>query len=280
MLAVLNDGNMFRPTQDLDLDGSGDGNIHDIEELIYALARVSPESEGGTLPFDDGLTFEMDTIRVRKDREGAVSGGKVEFKVKLGKARIVARMDVGFGNPIIPHANLIEYPSLLADDKKNPIPAPKILMYSVYSAVAEKMRILAEFGEINTRIRDYYDLYFYFNEVKLDQDMLVKALDATFKLKDVEVPAPTEEWGGLSQEYISRNQINWIKYIQNGNVKYPTPTKDFENPKTGKIEQIPDFAGLVENIKDNIMPAMKKLYILRHGNSLNNLNLEPQNNPL
>lgn len=244
MLAALNNGNMFRPTQDLDLDGAGDGGVDDIVDLVEALASVKPVSEGGVLPYDDGLDFDMSSMKVRKDRDaGDISGGKVEFDVVLGKTKIRARMDVGFGNPIIPNASLIEYPSLLVEDKKSPIPAPKIMMYSTYSAAAEKVRILAEYGEINTRIRDYYDLYFYFTKLDLQPDILAKALDATFRIKNVDVPEEGEEWGALSEAYVDNNTAIWERYMSNGNMTIPTP----------------DFPELIEIIKSRIEPAMKIL---------------------
>lgn len=117
LLFYVWNGQLHRPTRDLDFLGSGPADADSIKEAFQSIAATSvPE---------DGLTFFPDTITAEPIREQALySGIRVGLLVKLGSIKIQVQIDVGFGDAITPGPEESEFPSLLSD-----FPAPKIRSY-------------------------------------------------------------------------------------------------------------------------------------------------------
>ena len=63
------------------------------------------------------------------------------------------QIDIGFGNAVEPPATEADYPTLLD------MPAPSIRAYPHEAVVAEKFHALVVLGELNSRYKDFYDLY-------------------------------------------------------------------------------------------------------------------------
>src|ERR1700712_225970 len=62
LIFVAHDGDIHRPTADIDLNGYDEnGNIHTLEKMIR---------EAINLKIDDGVEFQSSSIKVRKEREG------------------------------------------------------------------------------------------------------------------------------------------------------------------------------------------------------------------
>lgn len=95
MLFEVWGGDVYRPTQDLDLLGFGSPEPERIEACFHELSTLE-------IP-DDGLRFHPDKLLVRRVREDAKYSG-VEVKLALGlyKARIQLKVDFGFGDVIVP----------------------------------------------------------------------------------------------------------------------------------------------------------------------------------
>jgi predicted alpha/beta hydrolase len=147
------------------------------------------------------------------------------------------RVDVGFGNPVIPKMDTNQYPSMLSNDKKNPLPEPKVLMYSPYSMMAEKLHAIAQFGIYNTRIRDYYDLYFLSTNMELEQNTLAEAIIETFEKQERELP---ENISGLSDEFVKEKKQDWERYSKNKELSL----------------KVPELGKVIEEIKKTIIPAL------------------------
>ena len=94
-----------RPTRDLDLLGFGDS----AEESILSVFR-----EVCGMPMDDGITFEVDNLRIERIREELEYGGlRLRTVANLSRARINVVIDVGFGDAVEPGLEEIEFPVLL-----------------------------------------------------------------------------------------------------------------------------------------------------------------------
>jgi hypothetical protein len=94
-----------RPTRDLDLLGFGDSS----EESILGVFR-----EVCAMPADDGITFEVDNLRIERIREEMEYGGlRLRTVANLSRARINVVVDVGFGDAVEPGLEEIEFPVLL-----------------------------------------------------------------------------------------------------------------------------------------------------------------------
>lgn len=233
MIAVWNNGDMYRPTADIDLNGIGDGDVELLENMIKDICNMKPKDQGGSLEYDDGIVFLTDNLVIRKEREGIIPGGKIEYDAVLDSSRIRMRVDVGFGNPVMPKIEEGDFPSLLSGDKTMPLPSPRILMYPPHTAIAEKLHAIVQFGLYNTRIRDYYDLYVMTTTMELDYDVVSSAIVETFKMQNREIP---EAISGLSDTFVKTKAADWKRFVSN-------------TPLTIKT---PDFAQVVKTLDMNL----------------------------
>jgi hypothetical protein len=84
-----------RPTRDIDLLGHMENSV---EQVVSAVEAICQEA----VP-DDGLRFDVASIVGERIVEaGNYSGVRVCFTAYLGNARIPMRIDVGFGDPLVP----------------------------------------------------------------------------------------------------------------------------------------------------------------------------------
>jgi predicted nucleotidyltransferase component of viral defense system len=91
-------------------------------------------------------------------------------------------IDVGFGDAIEPGLNEIELPVLLDQ------PAPKLRAYAMETVIAEKFQAMVALGRANSRMKDFYDLWFLARTFTFEDDRLARAIAATFKRRQTQVP--------------------------------------------------------------------------------------------
>ena len=71
----------------------------------------------------------------------------------IARAQLKLQLDVSMGDPITPEPQLIAYQQLLDAGTFT------ILGYPLATVIAEKLSTAIELGDLNTRDRDYGDLY-------------------------------------------------------------------------------------------------------------------------
>jgi predicted nucleotidyltransferase component of viral defense system len=186
MLFRVWEGSLHRPTKDLDLLGQGDATPAAVASAVRQVIATPVE--------DDGLAFAPDSINAAEIREEQEYGGiRVKMIASLGNARIPMQIDVGFGDAVTPEAPAREYPSLLGMN------APRLRMYPPETVVAEKLETAVTLGMTNSRMKDYYDLLVILRSYDLDDQVLARAVAATFKRRRTELPSRLPV--GLSDEF-------------------------------------------------------------------------------
>ncbi len=164
-----------RPTRDLDLLGRGSPDIARLEAVFADIVGTDVE--------DDGLDFRADSIHGEAIREAALYDGiRIRLGARLGRVRIPLQIDVGFGDAAALAAVELEYPTLLDQSP------PTVLAYRPEYVIAEKLEALVALGEINTRLKDYYDLWRLTRTMDLPRDDVVAAIRATFARRGSAVP--------------------------------------------------------------------------------------------
>ncbi|MCX7865986.1 MAG: nucleotidyl transferase AbiEii/AbiGii toxin family protein [Limisphaera sp.] len=208
MLFALWGGPVYRATRDLDFTAYGESSEQAVRQCFH---EICTQPVG-----NDGLEFDPATIRVEPILDEAEYNGlRVQLEARLGSARIAVRVDVGFGNAIEPPARDEQYPTLLEN------PAPRIRAYPVEAVVAEKLHAVHRFGETNSRLKDFYDLYMLSQQFDFDADRLGRAIDATFARRATAIDAILP--AGLSprffaddaranqwRAYLSRNRLSGV----------------------------------------------------------------------
>lgn len=167
---------IHRPTLDLDLAGKGNNSLSHLEAVFRDLCRVE-------LP-DDGLLFDPASVRVEGIRElQQYPGARILLTARLDSARLPLRVDIGFGDAIVPAAVRIEYPCLLDQ------PVPTLNAYSQETVIAEKFQIMVFLGMANTRMKDFYDLWVLARSFQFTGGDLSRAIGATFSRRRTRVPS-------------------------------------------------------------------------------------------
>ena len=197
-----------RPTRDLDLLGFGLEDANRIRQIFTDLCALP-------LPVEDpdGLLFQHDTVRVTPIRETQAYGGlRVALWCLLGETRIRIQVDIGFGDVVTPAAAYADFPSLIG------LSAPHVRVYPPATVVAEKFEALVRLGAINSRVKDFYDLWALAQERPLSGAVLAQAIRATFTRRDTPLPvspplALTDAFATdpaklqLWQAFVSRNGL-------------------------------------------------------------------------
>lgn len=148
MLFVLwTDGVGYRPTMDSDFLWSGDPTK---EELIAIFTTICDASSD----IASGLRFDSKTVTGIEIRNKSGFGGtRITLTAFLGNSRIPLQFDIGIGDAVTPPAQLSEFPTLLK------LPPPILQTYPMPTVIAEKIETMVVNGMVNSRMKDFYDLY-------------------------------------------------------------------------------------------------------------------------
>lgn len=189
-----------RPTRDVDLLGRMDNAIPHVTAGIRDICERSVE--------EDGLRFAADTVVGERIVEAAdYAGVRVRFAAFLGAARIPMQIDVGFGDPVVPGPSLIRLPTILD------FPAPELQGYSRESAIAEKVQIMVRLGEINSRMKDFFDVWLLATRTNFQGEILSSAIEATFRQRGTAVPpAPTAFSDAFARD--PDRQVQWEAFLR------------------------------------------------------------------
>lgn len=147
------------------------------------------------------------TERIKEDAD--YEGVRVRFVGLLGKARVAMQIDVGFGDVVTPSARNITYPALLD------FPAPALSGYPRETVVAEKLQAMVYLRTLNSRMKDFYDVWLLANQFAFDGALLAKAIAATFANRETAIdvapiaftPDFTEQASTLAQWTAFRKKL-------------------------------------------------------------------------
>lgn len=164
-----------RPTKDIDfLAEQVKNDPAEIDRIFRRIAEI---------PCDDGVRFIPSSITSERIKEGAdYEGIRLKIDATLDQARKRLRMDVGFGDIIVPKANLMEFPTLLEEK------SPKLKAYSIESIISEKFEAMVKLAMANSRMKDFYDIYTISLSHNFQGSRLKKAIESTFQRRKTPLP--------------------------------------------------------------------------------------------
>lgn len=193
-----------RPTMDIDLLGR---TSNDVDAVVQLMNEVSQ-----TAVPNDGLFFNNQSFAGEAIREDAdYSGVRVTFTGTLAAARMHMQIDIGFGDVVTPGPERLSYPTILE------FPAPVLLGYSRETAIAEKLQALVQLRMLNSRMKDYYDLWLLSRHPELNVASLGEAIQNTFRNRNTDIE---ETPVGLSSEFCddAAKQTQWRAFLTRSNL--------------------------------------------------------------
>ena len=192
------DAAVARPTRDIDFLG----RIENTPEAVRAAVRECLSAEVA----DDGLAFSQDIEVAQAMLDDRYAGVRVKLRGDLAGARFTLSLDIGVDDAVVPAPGWVDYPPLLDQ------PAPRILAYDPATAVAEKFESIVDLGLINSRLKDFYDLWMLAGGLSFEGQTLADALSATFRARGTELPveAPVALTGAFVEQ--SATAAMWRAY--------------------------------------------------------------------
>ena len=232
-------GEPHRATKDLDLLGYG---VNEIPELIELFKTVCQQQCSA-----DGMEFQAETISGEKIKEEEeYEGVRLKILGMLGTARINTQIDIGFGDAVTPAPLEVEFPTILD------LPAPRLRIYPRETVVAEKFQAMVSLGIGNSRVKDFYDLWFLSQNFEFQGSLLVQAIKATFERRQTAMPSTVPL--ALTPEFAldAVKQQQWKGFLNKGRLRAEQKSlseviaalKDFLMPPTLAAKQEQTFEQL------------------------------------
>jgi predicted nucleotidyltransferase component of viral defense system len=187
-----------RPTRDIDLLGR---TANDLEAIRGLMAEMCQQTVA-----DDGIVFDPASVKTDRIAEDAdYEGVRASFQGRLGNARVAMQIDIGFSDVITPAPIAVIYPVILDQ------PAPHLLAYNRETAVAEKLEAMVSLGELNSRMKDFFDVWLLARSYDFEGSVLTQAVTGTFGRRHTPVdvspvcfatafaqnPAKTAQWNAF-----------------------------------------------------------------------------------
>ncbi|NLE39687.1 MAG: nucleotidyl transferase AbiEii/AbiGii toxin family protein [Pirellulaceae bacterium] len=213
-----------RPTKDIDLLARMPNDVDSVVRVVRHICTQKVEP--------DGLVFDTNSIEGRVIKEDAdYEGVRANFLGYLQNARVTMQIDMGFGDVVVPEAVSLDYPTILDHT------APRLSGYSRETAIAEKFEAMVKLGQINSRIRDFFDLWLLLRQFNFEGELRARAIRETFANRGTVVnPAPvawTAEFAG------DPNKISqWTGFLRKSRI-------DFAPATLQEIDEIAGFIGPV-----------------------------------
>lgn len=167
-LYAIFDRNYERATTDIDLLARKISNSS--EEMKQVFKDILAQTEDDALVFDTG-SVSVEDITEFKEYHGL----HISVVGYLDRTKIPIGIDIGFGDIIYPNAVKMDFPVILDME------APRINVYSLESSIAEKLEAIIHTGYLNSRYKDFYDIYVLSGKYGFDYDKLRNAVIETFE---------------------------------------------------------------------------------------------------
>ncbi len=196
-----------RTTLDIDLLARHSNQIAEIERVVREVCAVK------AIP--DGLRFDPASVAGARIKEDAdYEGVRVRFVGFLGKSRIPMQIDFGFGDVIFPTPRKIDYPVILD------FPAPKLKGYAPETVVSEKFEAMVQLGSLNSRMKDFYDLWLLIHQFDFKGEELVGAIKKTFHHRKTPLPQTKSFFADEIYDEKSDRQTLWKAFLTKGRIKH------------------------------------------------------------
>jgi hypothetical protein len=193
-----------RIPQDVDFVGLYPSDVDGTQQRFHAVLSASN--------LKDGVVFDLNSLQAKDIwEETEFPGVRLTVGVTLGEQYQPVQIDVGFGDPLVPPAQWLYYPTLL---EGLPI---KLQACRPETLVGWKLHGLVELGAKRWRPKDVYDLMLLTDYVVLDASLLLDAIRVAFSSRATPLQevlamlSSPESWNN------SRNHSKWMKFRSGAN---------------------------------------------------------------
>jgi len=219
---------LHRTTSDADLLNLQPPSLERLASVFQEICKIQ------VVP--DGIHFLPESVQGQEIRRQNFFGGiRINLMGVLGKAKVPIQIDIGFGDACVPPARIISFPVLLD------FPTPRLRACARETMIAEKFHAAVALGMGNSRMKDYFDIYYLSQKFDFKGENLSQALIATFDRQKTPIPERTPR--GLSTDFAIEpmKRAQWNHFLIQKNVM--------------SLEK--DFSEVVESVRKFLMPAAR-----------------------
>lgn len=161
----------------------------------------------------DGVKFDViDITDIREDDE--YGGNKYHIVGKLQSLKVNLEIDISTGDKVTPRELKYKYPLIFGDR------TIMISSYNIETILAEKIETVLRRGVFNSRMKDFYDIYYFLTKLRkeIDINVLKEAVDNTFtKRNSFEYLNDYEQ---IIDSIIGNERLERLWNIYSNNYKY------------------------------------------------------------
>ena len=153
------------------------------------------------MDIDDEVLFKIISIKdIRLEDE--YSGFRLNILSKLDNNKTYITVELTTGDVITPREIKYNYNSIFEDKKIS------IMSYTIETILAEKFQTVVNRGLLNTRLKDFYDIYILVNTKmsELSKENLINAIKNTFKRRKTSLDI--DQINEIINDLISDNNMN------------------------------------------------------------------------
>lgn len=191
---------ILRATRDIDLLARTKNDLDSIKTIIAEVCREE-------VP-DDGVVFDPESVTTERIAEDAdYEGVRAQFRGHLATTRLAMQIDMGFNDVVTPAPIEISYPTILD------YPAPLLRAYNRETAIAEKFEAMVSLGRLNSRMKDFFDIWLLATTSDFGGADLYAAISATFIHRGTPIVSEPQVFGPDFALDPSK-QSQWVGFLK------------------------------------------------------------------
>lgn len=128
----------------------------------------------------DNVSFEIKNSEPIRE-EDDYGGLRYNIISKFDNIKVILSIDIATGDLITPCEIEYDYKMIFEDR------CLKIMTYNIESIIAEKFQTVISRGILNSRMKDYYDLYYLLTYKEISKKNLKNAVIRTFEKRETDI---------------------------------------------------------------------------------------------
>lgn len=233
----------------LDLDFSYKVNNISIDILREKIGNILK------LSVDDNVSFEVKDIMPITEQD-KYEGYQIRINGIIGNIKKTFGIDVATGDTITPSPNILKYYTSITNK------TILIKSYNIETALSEKFQTVIDKHVLNTRMKDFYDIFVLINSNKLDKDLCHDALVNTFEARGT----------SIKKHEIDRilKNIASSKLLEKMYDDYSRKVSFAKKSNYLNIVEALDKVKRLIKYQNEFVPKFKSLLLIRHGEDAQN----------